>query len=217
MSYRSRQRQRAAILAVAPLVLLTGLLLHPYISDSTDAAETAVKVAEGPTRWVWAHVIIALGLALTVVALSAFRSFLRAAGDQWSFLAVPFFTVGVSLLIFFVGVDGLGGWATTESAGSAEAFYDEAEAWAPLLVTAGAILSIGLLLLAVAIKQSRTLPNGLTWLVVTSLVVSVIANFIPYGWTLYVIGTAAAGSLWPVAYIMWRASGDHQHAAPAPT
>ena len=82
MSEVTQARLRAAVVAVAPAVLLIGFLYHPYVNDFTDQAAFADEVAGDPTRWAWSSIIAAVGLALTVLLVFSLRSYLRAAGEQ---------------------------------------------------------------------------------------------------------------------------------------
>lgn len=67
----------AASLAVGPLVMAVGDLLHP--KESSDFGRQAAIIAEQPTRWYLAHLLLFLGLVvfvpglLTLVGLAAAR------------------------------------------------------------------------------------------------------------------------------------------------
>ena len=111
---------RAAVVFVAPAVILAGFLYQPYISDFTDVAEFGETVAAGPNRWLLSRVVLATGLVLLILAVFAIRLYLHEAGeDQWSFPAVPLVTVGASVFIFVLGFRGLAGWTIAERGGGA--------------------------------------------------------------------------------------------------
>ena len=65
MSELSRQRMRALVLFIAPVVLLVGFIYHPYVDDETDAATVASEVIDDPDRYAIASLIIVVGIALT--------------------------------------------------------------------------------------------------------------------------------------------------------
>jgi len=57
----------AASLAVGPLVMAVGDLLHP--KESPDLGRQAAIIAEQATRWYLAHLLLFLGLVLFVPGL----------------------------------------------------------------------------------------------------------------------------------------------------
>ena len=209
MSDGAKDKLRAAVVFIAPVVLLVGFFYQPYISDFTDTVEFGEEVAAGSTRWLWSQTVIALSVVLTILAIFSIRIYLRDAGeDLWSFLAVPLVTVGAATFVFVLGFAGLAGWTVTELGGSVAGvaeFFDEVGGFGDAIFIIGGILfGLGLLSLAAAVKLSGTLADSVAWLVVIALVVNVIAGFIPTGWGTYVIGVTAIVALWPIAYQMWQ-------------
>ncbi len=95
----ARARSRAAIVAIAPGVLLAGFASHPYIGvGPPDEAAIAAAVASEATRWGLSHLMVAVGSGLAVLAFLAIRSYLRQAGEErWSSLALPFIVMGSTL------------------------------------------------------------------------------------------------------------------------
>ena len=90
MSATRKARLGAAIVAVAPAILLAGFVYHPYLSPPTDEAAIAAAVASDTMRWGLAQVAIGLGYALAVLAFIAVRSYFREVGEErWSVLALP--------------------------------------------------------------------------------------------------------------------------------
>jgi hypothetical protein len=81
MSRTRVARFRAAVVIVAPALLLLGFAIHPYIGNATDDAEVAAAAAESTTQWGFAHLTIGVGYALMALAYVALRSFLREAGE----------------------------------------------------------------------------------------------------------------------------------------
>ncbi len=209
MSDAVKAQLRAAVVFIAPVVVLVGFLYQPYISDFTDSVEFGEEVAAGPTRWLWSQTVLALSVVLTILAVFSIRIYLRDAGeDLWSFLAVPLVTVGAATFVFVLGFAGLAGWTVTELGGSAAGvavFFDEVGGFGDaVFIIGGVLFGLGLLSLAAAVKLSGTLADSVAWLVVIALVVNVIAGFIPTGWATYVIGVTAIVALWPIAYQMWQ-------------
>ncbi len=201
MSEPFKQTVRVAVVGLAPVVLAAGLLAHPYLSDVTDAAEIATAIASGSTRWAWSHVLVALGIALTVLAVFAIRMFLRSAGeDNWSFWATGLITIGAGLVLVLIGLDGLGGYAVAEAGGSITGFFEAAAAWEWLFLAAFAVFSLGLIALAVAIRASRVLSPAATWIVVVALVVAAVANFITSFWAAYLTAVVAVVGFWILAW-----------------
>ena len=208
MSDTSKAQLCAAAVFVAPVVLLAGFLFQPYIGDFTDAVEYGEEVAAGPTRWVWSQAVIAFGLVLLILAVFSIRIYLRDAGeDRWSFLAVPLVTVGAAMSVFVTGFVGLAGWTVAELGGGAAEmaeFFDQNQ-FRPFLFTR-IIFSLGLLSLALAVKQSGKLADSAAGVVVAAIVVNVIAWIIHprFGAITYVVGVTAIVALWPIAYQMWQ-------------
>jgi xanthine/uracil permease len=116
-----RTRLRMAIVAVAPAVLLAGFAYHPYISPPTDEAAVAAAAASDTLRWQLAHVMIAIGYGLVVLAFLAVRSHLREVGEErWSALALPPIVLGSVLFVILTGME-MALAAVAETGGDAQA------------------------------------------------------------------------------------------------
>ena len=127
ISHTTEVRLRVFAVAVAPVVLLAGFMIRPYLNNPRDPAVNAAAVLAGPSRWISAHIIIMFGLVLIVLSILAIRFWLDSLGEeQWSFVSVILVTIGAVGLVFIVGQDGLGGWAVVDSQGNAEAFFASA-------------------------------------------------------------------------------------------
>jgi hypothetical protein len=200
-----RMRFRSIAVAVAPLGLLTGYGLRPYVCDPRDPSVTAEALAGASTRWIWGHVIVCLGLALTMLSMLAIRSWLRAKGERfWSFSSVALVTTGATILVFLIGFDGLGGWATIDSGNSPEAFFASGREWERPLYTIGAsLLGAGLLALGRAVVVAEALHGWRLPVVLVGLLAAVLIAAMPAGWSVYVIGAGAAIASWPIAATMW--------------
>ena len=204
MSDDLKQRVRAIVVGLAPLVLAAGFLIQPYVADLMDNTELSGVVEEGTTRWAWSQLLVALGLVLIILAVFAIRMHLRNAGeDRWSFLATPLVTIGAGVLVALTGMRGLGGYAVVEAGGPTEGFFEASNDWVWLFFTALVIFSVGLLALAAAVRVSGVLSNMSTLVVVVALVIGVIASFIPSAWATYVVSVAAVIGFWLLAGSIW--------------
>jgi len=212
MSATTKARLRAAVVAVAPTVLLLGFVYHPYLTNATDEEAIAAAVAADTTRWGLAHLAIGVGYALVALAFIALRSYLREAGEErWSSLALPFAVMGSALFPILTGME-LALLATAETGGEVEAAQTELFPWfVPILVTGAICFTLGVVGFAISIARSRVLSREVTWLTVGALAVMAAARFVPLGAAQIVIGVAAVVALWPLAFAMWK----HSEAGPA--
>jgi hypothetical protein len=205
MSATTRAQFRAAIVAVAPAVLLVGFLYHPYVANATDEAALAAAVASDTTRWGLSHLAIGAAYGLVALAFLAIRSYLRDAGEErWSVLALPFAVMGSALFMILTGME-FAPLAAAETGGDVEATQSELIPWfVPILATGGISFTFGALGFAMAIMRSRVLNVQQTRLVVGALVVMAAVRFVPLGAAQYVIGVAGVVALWPLAAEMWK-------------
>ncbi len=132
----TRARFGAAIVAIAPAVMLAGLLAHPYIATLPDAAAVAEAATADTTYWGLVHLTAAVASGLLVLAFLAIRSYLREAGeDRWSILAIPFIVVGSTLFTVLPGME-FAPLATAEAGGDVQATQAAlAPLFLPTLVT----------------------------------------------------------------------------------
>jgi hypothetical protein len=201
----TRARFRAAIVAIAPAVLLAAFIYHPYIANLTDKAAVASALASDTTRWGLSHFAVGVGSGLAVLAFLAIRSYLREAGEErWSILALPFIVVGSTLFAFLPAME-IAMLAAAEVGADVQAVLIALDSWFfPILLTGAVIFALGVLSFAMGIVRSKVLSPQLTWLVVWALVVMAAARFVPLGAALFVGGVAAIVALWPLAYEMWK-------------
>ncbi len=206
MSQATRARFGAAIVALAPAVMLAGLFAHPYIATLPDEAGVAEAVAADTTYWGLVHLTAAVASGLLVLAFLAIRSYLREAGEErWSILALPFIVVGSTLFAVLPGMEFVS-LAATEAGADAEAAQAALAPWfIPIMVTGAITFAVGVFAFAKGIADSRVLSRRLTRLVVGALVVMAVARFVPVGAVqFYVQGAAGIVALWPLAYEMWK-------------
>jgi hypothetical protein len=213
----SQARFRAAVVAIAPALLLLGFAYHPYITNATDTAALASAASEDTTRWGLAHLAVGVGYALMALAFVALRSYLRDAGEErWSLLGLPFAVLGSCLFIPLTGME-FALLAAAETGGDVEAVQEELIPWfIPLLLTGGLSFTIGAVCFALAVARSSILGSALTRVVVAGFLVMSLARFVPLGAAQIVIGVAAVAALWPIADKMWRnpspsTASDLQH------
>lgn len=203
-------RLAAAAVAIAPVVMLTGLLAHPYFTTLPDAAAVAEAVTAGTTRWGIAHLIVAVGSGSMILAFLAIRSYLRQAGEErFSAFGLPFIVLGSTLYAVLPGLE-FAPLAAAETGGDVEAVQAVLDPWfIPILVTGVLLFAVGIYGFARGIADSGVLGRGSTGLVVGGLAVVAVARFVPVGAVqFYVQGAAGLVALWPLAYEMW------QHPAP---
>jgi hypothetical protein len=185
-------RFRAAIVAVAPAVLLVAFVYHPYITPPTDPAAIANAAVSDTTRWGIAHLAIGVGYGLAVVAFLAIGSYLREAGEErWSSLALPFIVIGSTLFVILTGME-IGLLAAAEAGADVQAVQSALFPWfIPILLTGAITFGLGALSFAMGIVRSRVLGPRLSRLVVGALVIMAVARFVPLSAAPYVIGVAA--------------------------
>jgi len=207
---------RAAILVVAPAVMLVGFLYHPFIANLPDTQAVAAAARQDTLRWAVAHLLVAIGSGLIAVAFLAVRAWLREAGeDRWSAAAVPFVVMAGALYAILPGME-FAVFAAVETGGDPAAAQAAIDAWfLPLLLTAAASFAIGAFGFAMAIARSGVLGPQLTVIVAGALIVLGIARFVPLGLVqFYVNGLAGIVALWPLAYAMWARSETRRAAQP---
>ncbi|MGH3655173.1 MAG: hypothetical protein ACRDUA_00800 [Micromonosporaceae bacterium] len=201
----TKVRLRAAIVAVAPLLLLGGLAYHPYIPNVTDKTAVANALSADTARWGISHLVVGVASGVLAIAFLAVRSLLREAGeDRWSSPAVPFIVLGSTLFAFLPAME-IATLAAVEVGADGVAVQTALGPWFfPILIVSAVIFGLGVLGFAAGIVRSGVLSPRLAGLVVAALVVLAITRFIPLGVSLYLGGVSAVVALWPLAYQMWR-------------
>jgi hypothetical protein len=206
MSQATRARSGAAIVALAPAVMLAGLFAHPYIATLPDEAAAAEAVAADTTYWGLVHLTAAVASGLLVLAFLAIRSYLREAGEErWSILALPLIVMGGTLFAVLPGME-FAPLAVAKAGADAEAAQAALAPWfIPIMVTGAITFAVGVFAFAKGIANSRVLSRRLTLVVVGALVVLAISRLVPVGAVqFYVQGAAGIVALWPLAYRMWK-------------
>jgi hypothetical protein len=198
-------RGRAAVVAVAPLVLLAAFVAHPYIGlGPPDDAAVATAAASSTVRWGISHLMAGVASALLLLAFLAIRGYLREAGDQrWSARAIPFVVVGGTLYAILPGME-FAALAAVETGGDVRAAQAAVEPWfVPVLLASGVASAVGILGFAKGLSSTGAL--GIPKFVVIALGVMAVARIVPLiAVQFYVHAAAALIALWPLAYLMWR-------------
>ena len=218
MSTTTRARIRAAIVAIAPAVLLFAFVYHPYIANLTDKAAVAAALTSDTARWGLSHLAVGVGSGFAVLAFLAIRSYLREAGeDRWSILGLPFIVMGSTLFAFLPAME-IAMLAAAEEGADVQAVQAALDSWfVPILLTAAVLFALGVFAFAKGIADSRVLSRRLSRLVVGALVVMAVARLVPVGAVqFYVHSVAGIVALWPLAYEMWKRTEARPAGQPRP-
>jgi hypothetical protein len=203
VSTLTRNRFRAAAMAIAPLVLLAAFLYHPFLTGAgAPAPEVVAEAAEAdPTRWATAHLLALAAFALMALAFQALRGRLRDAGEQrWSSWAFPLVIVGFVFLAGLPAIE-LGITGAIEAGGDTVALVEAVNPWfMTLLIIGGAAFVLGCLGFAMGVVRGAGMGRGLTAVVAIALVVTALALAAPPFWAFYVMAAAAIVAFWPLAW-----------------
>jgi hypothetical protein len=206
---------RAAVVAIAPVLLLVAMVWHPYLPGRLpDHAAVADAVADDPTRWALVHLTTALASGAIVLAFIAIRGHLREAGDQaLSAVGLGFVVLGSLSYAVLPGME-FTPLAANEIGADVEAAQAALDDWfVPVLVIGALAFAIGVVCVAVAIRRHGGLGPALTWVVVLALIVMAASRFVPFSAVqFYVQGAAAFIALWPLA---WAIKGQRRAPLPA--
>lgn len=175
-------RSGAAVVALAPLVLLVAFLGHPFLTTLPDAAGVATAIEENTTRWGVAHLLANVASGLIALAFLAVRAHLQAAGEnRFSRVGLPFVVFGSVLYGFLPGLE-FAPLAAVRTGGDVVATQGVLEAWfVPVFVTSVVSFAIGAFAFARAVAASRILGTRTTQTVVAALAVMAVARAVPLG------------------------------------
>lgn len=211
MPERAHTRASAAVLFVAPAVLLAGVLAHPFVRDYTDRSVVAGAISGAPGRWAASHLIIPVGIGLVLVAVAVMAGQFRHAGEQrWSVSGRSLLIVGGTLLAASAGSE-ITLAAVVNSGGDVLAVLEAGATSATLLFLAGVLLFVlGWLSFAMAFYRVPILPRSQNRLAIVVLVAIPIATFIPQTTGTYVYAGAVLVVSWLVGYRMIAGEGPPQ-------
>ena len=206
---------RAAVLAIAPIVLLVAMISHPYLPGRLpDHAGVAEAVADGTARWAFAHLATAVAAGAIVLAFIAIRGYLREKGDQGlSAAGLGFVVMGSLSYAVLPGMEftPLAAVQIGADAEAAQAALDDY--FVPVLFISAVLFAIGVGCVAAAIRRHGDLGPTLTLVVVLALIVWVASRFAPFSIAqFYVQGAAALIALWSLA---WAIKGQQRAPLPA--
>lgn len=207
MSTPTRNRIRAAVMIIAPVVLLVAFLYHPFVTGAGVPAPEAVAAAAeaDTTRWATAHLLTLGAFALTVLAFQALRGRLRDAGEErWSSWGFPLVLVGFVLLAGLPAIEMTVASAIGTGVDTV-ALIEAVNPWFITLLIGGSVAFVlGTLAFAAGVARGAIMGRGLTALVVIALVVTALAMAAPPFWAFYVAGVAAIAAFWPVVWATMR-------------
>lgn len=196
---RTRRLTAAATVATAPVVLLTGIAYHPFVADLRDKEAVAAALTADTTRWSVAHLAVAVAAPVVALAFLAVAAALRQRGEwRWSGRSVPFLVVGSSLFALLPAME-ITVLAAYLAGADPVAVLLELDAWfLPVLLSGAAIFTLGAAFLARSVVSAAVLGRGMTLLVVTALLVTAAARFLPFTPALLAGAVALVVALWPL-------------------
>jgi len=130
----------AASLAVGPLVMAVGNLLHP--KESSDLGRQAAIIAEQATRWYLAHLLLFIGLVVFVPGLLALTGLAAARRPRVGYAARVLLVIGVAGSAAIFAAEMLAGRFGSLGAAATEEFLNtmfSAPVAAPLIPVALAL------------------------------------------------------------------------------
>lgn len=203
MRKATMMKLRAAIVLIAPVVVLAGWIYHPYIGFGPDTEALAEAVAADTTRWGISHLLLAVGFGLLILGYLAVISHLREAGERrWSAIALPLIVFGSAMWIILPGME----FAPLAAAGTGadvQAAQDDLMPWfLPILISINVFWVIGIIALALGVSRSRILTPGRTRFVVGALLLMIVSRIVPLGAANYLESVALVAALWPLAFRM---------------
>ena len=212
---------RAAIIAVAPLVLLAAFAYHPHIMFLPSAEAVAHAVQAGTLRWGIAHLGVGVGAALMAAAFVAVGGHLGDVDDHRPSVAVgvPLAALGAGLYAILPGME-FTVLAAAHTGADVVAAQKAIDSWfVPTMMSSAIFNAAGLTILARAVSGSDVLAGRMRSVVVAALFVMAVSRFVPIGPVqFYVQGVAGIVAFWPVAYHIVRRTlaRDLEHAQPMP-
>ncbi|HEX9817086.1 MAG TPA: hypothetical protein VGB18_08905 [Candidatus Thermoplasmatota archaeon] len=196
----------AIAVAAGPLILLAGILWHPFIPDLRDNADVVRHMQADTGVWFGAHFVVAVGSAVLLLGLLAVRAHVRTTvgREPWTGRAIAPLVVG-SILFAMLPAMEIGMLAVEKTGGDLLATHNALDTWfTPILVIGSFIFGVGMILFAVGVHKANILPTGLSRLVVAAFVVSALSR-IPFTAALIAGIVALNVAMLPLAATMWKA------------
>ncbi|WP_306367745.1 hypothetical protein [Nocardiopsis sp. CC223A] len=202
MSAPVRDRFRAAVMVIAPVVLLTAFLYHPYVPGPAPTPEAIAPLVEADTaHWAMVHLLTIVAFALFVLAFQALRGLLRNAGEErWSSFAFPLVIVGLVLLAGLPAIE-MAVAAAVQAGVDTVAMLEAVQPWFLTLLVSGSIAFVlGALAFAMGIARSGIMGRPMTAVVTAAVIVMAVAVAAPPFAFFYVLGVASIVAFWPLAW-----------------
>lgn len=214
VSEQGYDRARAAVLFIAPVVLMAGILLHPFVGNYLETDVVATAVSGAPNQWIVSHLIIPIGMALLLLAVVVICAEFRRVGERrWSVIALPLLFLGGAVWGAIAALE-ITHAAVVHSGGDVLAVMETNAAWIGPYLLGGALLFVlGWISLAVAFYRVPILPRALNWLAIGALALIVMASSIPQTLGTYGLGIGALVVSWLVGYRIMTALEPVESAA----
>ena len=185
----------------APLAILVGYLVRPYVGDYTDAADVADAAAGAPGRWVLSSLLVALGFAGVAVAVTwAASAAATVRRSRATTIAPVATTFGAVLLALQLGAVAASTASAAEVGVDGAVLFDEVGTWeGPLIGAVLVAMAVGLLSLAHALRTTGVLgrTTGRAFTIATA--VAVIGLLVPSSIGEYVTAAALVVGFWMLA------------------
>lgn len=198
-----------AIVVIAPLVLLAAFLYHPFLPVLTANEPLAAAIQADPMRWAIAHLGVAVGSALLVMAFISVRDFLVRSGAKVSPHALYCVAFGGVLYAMLPGFE-FAPLAAMWTGGDIVRVEEVLEPWfVPTLLIGAFANAIGLIGFARAVRTAPIMDSTRANVVMIALIVMAISRFVPLGAVqFWVQGAATVTALLTIAFVMRRSTSS---------
>lgn len=196
---------------VFPVLLATGILTIPVVSDYSHHA-LAAQAAAQTGRWFWGHVISAVAFAFAILAACSIAGYLSTKGQgRLGMASLLLIAVGGTLYAAGLGADGIGPLATVAGGGQAQTFFEGSGMWVSgVFIAASITFGLGLIAQVITVLRVGLLKGTMGIPVFIAAVVFVGAGAIPSGWGLWAVAAAALAVYLPIALALWRQTGGEE-------
>lgn len=199
----------AAAVVAGPLLLLAGLLWHPFIPDLRDKADVARHLETDPVAWLGGHLVVALASGILLLGFLAARAHVRSSvgREPWTARAIPPLTMGSFLFVMLPAME-IAMLAVAKVGGDLVATQVALDTWfRPILLAGSALFAVGSVLFAIGVQRARILPRALARVVGAAFLVAALSRFVPLTLSLLVGAVALVVAMLPLAATMWSAGG----------
>ena len=203
-------RLGAIPVVAGPLLLLAGILWHPFIPDLRDNSDVVHHLQQDTTSWFGAHFLVAVGTAVVLLGFLAVRAHVRTTvgREPWTARALPPLVVGSILFVMLPAME-IAMLAVEKVGGDLLATQNALDTWfKPILLAGSVIFGIGTILFAAGVHRANILPRGASLVVLVAFVVAAVSR-VPFTLALMVGIVALNIAMLPLAATMWRAGGAY--------